>query len=217
MAGDELEVVRLRNDFYRDGFYKVLIALTMIVVAITLLVATSVYIYTQKPPPVTFLTDNDWRAFPPVPVNLSYPKTADLLQWVSEVLPDTFRYDFENYAKELEEAKQYFTDNGWSKMMAQLDTYANANVIQSSKLFLNANASAAPVILNQGIIDGRYGWWIQLPIVIHYSSVEKHYDTPLVFQVLVTRVSTLEDLTGIAIDNVVLVKKEIGGRNQKNG
>ena len=40
------------------------------------------------------------------------------------------------------------------------------------------------------LIDGRYGWWIQLPLKIHYSGLEKHSDASIVLQALVVRVPT---------------------------
>ena len=213
MAGEELEIVRLRNDFYRDGFYKVFIALMMTALAIVLLLATSFYLYTHKPPPVTFYTDSDLKAFPLVPVTDPYVKQADLIQWVSEVLPASFTFDFADYQKQLKQLQQYYTPKGWAALATQLDIYANAKMIDSTKLFVNASASGTPTIPNQGMIDGRYGWWIQLPLKIHYSNLEKHYDTSISLQALVVRVPTTNNLTGLAIDNVIVsAPKPKGGQ-----
>lgn len=210
MAGDdELQVVRLRNEFYRDGFYKVIIAFVMIMTAIGMLGGISVYLFLQKPAPVSFLTDGEWRAFPPVPLDKSYKKTPDLLQWVSDTLPSLFNYDFINYQSEQRKLKQYFTDDGWKKFTALLSTYANANVVQTAKLFVNSEATGSPIILNQGLLAGRYGWWVQMPIVIHYSNTDRHYDSSVVLQVLIVRVSTLDNLSGIAIDNMVETKPPV--------
>ncbi|MDR3478908.1 MAG: DotI/IcmL/TraM family protein [Gammaproteobacteria bacterium] len=206
MAGDELQVVRLRNEFYRDGFYKVIIAFAMILIAIFMLGGISVYLFLQKPAPVSFVTDNEWRAFPPVPLDQPYKKAPDLLQWVNDVLPSLFTYDFISYKSEQSKLREYFTDDGWKKLNALLATYANVNVIQSAKLFVNSEATGSPVIVNQGLLAGRYGWWVQMPIVIHYSNVERHYDSSLVLQALVVRTSTLDNLSGIAIDNLIEVK-----------
>jgi intracellular multiplication protein IcmL len=214
MAGEELEIVRLRNDFYRDGFYKVFIALMMTILSVVLLLATSFYLYTHKPAPVTFYTDSDLRAFPLVPVTEPYVKQADLIQWVSEVIPSAFTFDFIDYQKQLKQLQQYFTPKGWGILATQLDIYANAKTIDTTKLFVNAGASGTPTIPNQGLIDGRYGWWIQLPLKIHYSNLEKHYDTSIVLQALVVRVPTTNNLTGLAIDNVIVTQPKGGQASQ---
>jgi intracellular multiplication protein IcmL len=214
MAGEELEIVRLRNDFYRDGFYKVFIALMVAALAVVLLLATSFYLYTHKPAPVTFYTDSDLRAFPLVPVTEPYVKQADLIQWVSEVLPASFTFDFVDYQKQLKQLQQYYTPKGWAALATQLNQFANAKQIDTTKLFVNAGASGTPTIPNQGLIDGRYGWWIQLPLKIHYSGLEKHSDASIVLQALVVRVPTTNNLTGLAIDNVIVSLPKGGQASQ---
>lgn len=206
MAEDELHIVHLRNDFYRDGFYKVITALLLIVAAIILLILTSLYLFFQKPSPVTFATDNEWRILPPIPLNQPYVKTADLLQWASEILPQSLTFRFTDYAVQLQGLKPYYTDNGWAKLQDMLTTYANLPVLQSSKLFVNATAAGAPVIINQGLIDDKYSWWVQMPIKINYIGVDKSYNSSIVLQALVVRAPTLNNLSGIIIDNLVVTK-----------
>ncbi len=216
MAENELHIVRLRNDFYRDGFYKVITALLLIASAIILLVITSLYLFFLKPSPVTFATDNEWRVLPPVPLNQPYLKTADLLQWVSDVLPLSFTFRFTDYAVQLKALEPYYTPNGWAKLQGLLSVYANLPVLESAKLFANASASGAPVIVNQGLIDGKYSWWVQMPLKINYSSAEKSYNSSIVLQALVVRAPTLNNLSGIIIDNVI-VTKDLGGKTRANG
>jgi hypothetical protein len=221
MAAEEMDVVRLRSEFTRDGFYKVFIALVMMVAAIILLVAVSFSLYVEKPTPVTFETDADWRVFPPVPVNQAYVSSADLLQWVSTVLPQSFSFDFVGYKNEMNDLPQYYTQNGFKKLTDLLNTYANEQTIQDSRLFIQARPSSAPSVFNQGLINqgelsGSYGWWVQMPVVMHYSSPNKIYDTPLAIQVLVVRIPTLNDLTGIAIEDITVSKAQ-GGLTRNNG
>jgi intracellular multiplication protein IcmL len=217
MAGDELQTIRLRNDFYRDGFNKVLLALLMILAAIILLGFISVYLFIQKPEPVTFVTDNEWRVVPPVPVDQPYLINADLLQWVSNTVPKLFIFDFISYTNQLKALRQYFTANGWKKYLALVDTYANVNTVQGTKLFINASPAAGPVIFNQGILpEGEFGWWIQMPLNINYSSNTRKDETDITLKALVIRVPTLNNLSGVAIDNIIVSKGE-GGLVSNNG
>lgn len=220
MAGEELEIVRLRKDFYRDGFYKVFIALAMMAAAVFLLLAVSFSLYLEKPNPVTFDTDMDWRVFPSVPVNQPYISTADLLQWISMALPASFSFDFLNYAAEYNDLPHYYTQNGWKKLSDLLLIYANPKTVQDAKLFIQASPSAAPTIFSQGLINsgelaGKYGWWVQMPTHIRYSNAEKMYTTPVVIKALVIRVPTLNDLTGVAIEDI-LISKVQGGKAHNN-
>ena len=81
MAEEELQLVNLRDDFYRDGFYKALTAFVVLLVAILLLIAAVLYLQLSKPAPVFFSTGDEYRTVAPVPVNQSYLTLPDLLQW----------------------------------------------------------------------------------------------------------------------------------------
>jgi intracellular multiplication protein IcmL len=217
MAEKELEIIRLRNDFYRDGFYTIFIALLVTILVLVVLIATSIYLYTHKPPPVTFYTDSDLRAFPLQPVTEPYVKQADLIQWVSEVLPASFTFDFINYQTQLKNLQPYFTPAGWTALTALLEKHIDVKTLQTNKLFVNARAGGAPTIPNQGLIDGRYGWWIRSRMKINYSSLERRYDTSIIIEALVVRVPTTNNLTGIAIDNIHEIATEsVSGQGRAN-
>lgn len=208
MTNEELQVVRLRNDFYSDGLYKVLIAGGMIIAAIGLLIAISVYLFTEKPHPVTFAADNDWRILAPVPLDKPYLETPDLIQWVSNAIPAMFSYDFINYDAQLKSMNQYFTSDGWKKFLDLVGNYANHDNIFNQKLFVNASAAGAPFVLNQGLLQGRYAWWVQMPITVSYSNYQKASSQSLNIQALVVRISTVDNLYGVAIDNILVPKSE---------
>lgn len=206
MAVDESEVIRLRDDFYRDGFNKVLISLVIIITAIVFLILLSIYIYTSKPPPVNFKTDNEWRILAPVPLNEPYLSTADLIQWVSTALPGSISFDFINYTKNLQNAAQYFTNNGWPKFLDLVNQYANYNNVINNKLFVSGTAAGAPFILNQGMLEGKYGWWVQMPLMVNNVSFAGNSNQEIMIQALVVRVPTLNNISGVGIDNLIVNK-----------
>lgn len=210
MAESELRVVRLRDDFYQDGFYKIVAALLMIAAAILLLVGLCFYLISMRPAPVVFHTDNDWRAFPPVPIDQPYMQSTDLLQWVSNAVPAAFTVDFLHYKKQLASFAPHFTTNGLKKLIDLLNTYANEQIVENGRLYVQTSPSGAPIIRSAGLTEGKYGWWVELPIKIAYTGVGRNNAVSLVLQVLVIRVSTLNDLSGVAIDDI-LVQKNAGG------
>ena len=215
MANEELQIVRLRDDFYRDGFYRVLLAIAMIALSIGLLIAVSSYVFLTKPAPVVFPVGKEWRVLSPVPVDQPYLRTSDLIQWVSNVIPSAFTYDFIGYPEQLKDVTQYFTPNGWRKFLEILNTYVNYNAILKSKMFVNASAAGAPFVVNKGMLVGRYSWWVEVPITINYNTNSKSSNQPLVMQVLVVRVPTLNNLYGVGIDNIVVPKEEDNQADKK--
>ncbi len=204
MAVEELQIIRLKKDFNKDGFRKILFILGVLIAAVVLLIATSLYLLLNVPAPVKFSTDNEWRIVKPVPVEKPYLAQSDLVQWVSDVLPKLFNYDFINYKSELQKNEQYFTGNGWKKFLGVLNTYAAYTLVDSAKLFITSNADGAPFVVNQGLLGGRYSWWMQMPVKINYSAGQIQ---TLDLQVLVVRVSTLDNLYGVEIENMLVLEK----------
>ena len=207
MAGDELRSVSLRDDFYRDGYYKALTAAGVLLLAIALLVSVSLYLQLSKPAPVVFATGDEFRTLIPVPVNKPYLSTPELIQWTSDVLPQIFTFDFTNYNQQLKNYSSYFTANGLKNYTDQLRMYADYTAVTARKLFVNASPGGAPFIVNQGLLpQGVYAWLIQMPLNLSYSSANRGTITPLVIQALVVRIPTLDNLSGVAIEKLTVTK-----------
>lgn len=202
MAEEELQVVRLKREFYRDGFTKILLAIALVLLTMGVLASLSVYLFVTKPDPVYFATDNEWRILPPVPVDRAYLSNPELLQWVGKALPASFTYDFLNYKSQQQEVTEFFTSKGWQNLLGQLKNYhVDEDTLQKSKMFVNAQLTGAPFILNQGVLpDGRYAWRVQIPMNVSYSN--NLADRDLVIIALVVRVPTLDYLSGVGIEDL---------------
>ncbi|EKD70569.1 MAG: hypothetical protein ACD_46C00488G0006 [uncultured bacterium] len=204
MAEEEWHIVGLDDDFYRDSFGKVIFLSMSVCFAIVLLAGLSIYLHLNKPKPVNFAVGADWRIQPAVPIDRPYLSTPDLLQWVSDVLRKVFVLDFNQYNDQLKLSQQYFTSDGWSVFLNQLNNYANYNNVKVSKLFVNGTPAGAPFILNQGLLSGRYAWWVQMPIDLQYQGGASLPNRSLTLQILVVRIPTVNNLSGVAIDNVIV-------------
>lgn len=205
MAGEELNVVELDDNFYRDSIGRVVFVIISICTIIAALCLLSLYIYFDKPSPITFPVNDEMRVQAAVPLDQPYLNTPDLLQWVADVLPRSFILDFNFYNDQLSLISTNFTPDGWKTFLNQLNIYANYNNVQAYKLFVTATPSTAPFILRAGIIPetGKYGWWVQMQITINYAGFKPPANVTLTLQILVVRVSTLNNLQGVAIDNVI--------------
>ena len=217
MAEEELQLVRLRQEFYRDSFLKVLISIGLVLTTIAVVASLSVYLFITKPSPVFFSTDNEWRILPPVSVDQPYLSNPDLLQWVGQALPAAFTYDFLNYNSQQQEVTQYFTSKGWQNLLGQLNNYhIDANSLQKAKMFVNATLTGAPFILNQGVLpEGKYAWRVQIPMNVSYSNGVP--DRSLVVIALVVRVSTLDYLDGVGIEDLNITEAGHGNIVTTNG
>lgn len=210
MAEEETHVIELRDDFYRDSFSKLVLIIAGVGIGIFFLIVLSIYLYLDKPQPVSFPVSEEWRVQPPVPLNYPYLSVPEVLQWTADAMRRSFVYDFKNYNEQLKEAQQYFTPDGWQSFQNQLNIYASYNNVQTYKLFITGTPTSAPIKLDEGLLSGRYAWKIQLPMMLNYSGVNPPPAKALPLQIWVVRVSTLNNLIGVAIDNVQVDIKGTG-------
>lgn len=200
---DALVIVRNRNDFYRDNYRKIVGALLFFVLIITVLVAALIYIVTNPPQPRYFATTVDGRIKPLVPLDQPNIAQAALLQWAATAAVAAYTYNFVNYRQALQATSASFTPDGWSAFMEALDSSNNLNAVIAKKLVVSAVATGAPVILQQGILEGRYSWRIQMPMLITYQSASQFSRQSILVTLLITRVSTLNSPEGIGISQFI--------------
>lgn len=199
------DIVTLQDQFYCDSAGKVWFAIVSAGVLLLCMLALSIYLYRDQPPPITFKVEKEMRVLGSVPLSDPYLTSPEVLQWVTDVFMNVFTLDFNHYNAQLKRNSQSFTADGWKAFLNYLNTYANYNNVQAYKLFVNSSPAAAPIIDNQAVISesGKYGWWVRVPVNINYAGYKPPQNTTITFLVLVVRVSTLNNLNGVAIENVV--------------
>lgn len=204
MAEDALTAVTLRNRFYRDGQRKMILVLLVSMAANFVLAAILTYIITHPPAPKYFATSINGRITPLFPLNEPNQSDSAVLQWANQAAIAAFTYNFVNYRSELQAASGFFTSDGWDQFLTALQQSNNLDAVKAKKLIVSAVATRAPIILQKGILNGRYAWRVQMPILVTYQSASEFTQQNNVVTMLITRVSTLNSPRGIGISQFVV-------------
>jgi len=199
MPEDALELIKLRNNFYRDGYRRVLVILLLLIVVNCGLVGVVAYQASHVPPTQYFATSSDGRITRLHPLSQPVVSISALLQWANEAAVSAYTYNFVNFRKQLQQASQYFAPEGWRNFEDALKQSRNLETVRARKLVVTAVATGAPVVLDQGRINNRYSWKVQLPVLVTYQSSSTTYQQPLIITMIITRVPTLNVPKGIAI------------------
>ncbi len=196
---DAIATVMLRRNFYRDGQRKWIIILTILTGSNIVLAAILAYIITHPPEPRYFATSVNGRITPLVALNAPNQSDSAVLQWANQAAIAAFSYNFVNYRSELVASSGFFTAEGWDQFISALASSNNLEAVKAKKLVVSAVATSAPVILQKGILNGRYAWRIQMPMLVTYQSASEFSQQHLVVTMLVSRVDTLNSPRGIGI------------------
>lgn len=203
MADDAIEVVKLRNNFYRDSYKRVITALLLSVILIGVLASSLAYVVTHPPAPQYFATTINGRITPLIPLDQPNMPPSTLLQWANSAAIASYTYNFVNYRQELQAASEFFTPEGWQQFISALKASNNLNSVIDKKLVVSAVATGAPIVLDQGVIDGVYTWRVQMPMLVTYQSASQVARQKLTVTMVIQRISTLNSARGIGISSFV--------------
>lgn len=204
MAEDALTAVALRNNFYRDGQRKMIIVLLISMAANFVLASMLLYIILHPPAPKYFATSINGRITPLFPLNEPNQSDSAVLQWANQAAIAAYTYNFVNYRTELQASSGFFTAEGWDQFLTALQQSNNLDAVKAKKLIVSAVATRAPIILQKGLLNGRYAWRVQMPILVTYQSASEFSQQNNVVTMLITRVSTLNSPRGIGISQFVV-------------
>ena len=211
MPEDALIAVAMRNNFYRDGQRKVMLVLLFSFLCNVILSGILAYIITHPPAPKYFATSISGRITPLFALDEPNQSDSAILQWANQAAIAAFSYNFVNYRTELQASSGFFTAEGWDQFLKALDDSNNLVAVKAKKLIVSAVATKAPVILQKGLLNGRYAWRVQMPILVTYQSASEFSQQSNVVTMLISRVSTLNSPRGIGISQFVVGPAGSGG------
>lgn len=196
--------VGLRRNYSKDGLKSILFSMLMATIVITFLILLLAYIVSHPPEPAYFATSVSGRITPIISLNEPNQSDSAVLQWANQAAIASYTYNFVNYSEELKAASIYYTSKGWQQFMTALEQSNNLATVQSKKLIVSAVATRAPIILEKGMLSGRYSWRVQMPVLVTYQSASEFTQQNIVVTMLITRISTIESPRGIGIAQIIV-------------
>lgn len=203
-----LELVILRNTFYRDNYKRALTALVLIVIINCILAASIFYVVTNPPKPEYFATTDDGRMINWHPLNDPVVTDDFIVQWTTNATRKAFSLDYLHWRQQLEDASKYFTSQGWKYFLQSFKQSNNLETLTNLKMVSDAVVTGAPKILQKAVLDGVYAWKVQMPILVTYSNMGKSIPMPMTVTLIVMRVPVEQNSDRIAINNFLPVLQD---------
>lgn len=193
--------VIVRNEFYRDGYRSILkIAVIEAMIILALVGAMYFIIETHQPENRYFATTEDGRLVPMVPLsepNLSVPA---LMSWSAQAATEVMTFGFNDYKRRLQEASRHFTRVGWAGFTTALEKSRIIEMVETNQQVVSAAPASAPILISEGVVNGRYEWQVQIPLVITYQAGASVRSDRLSVTMTIVRVPKLESSNGVGIE-----------------
>ncbi|MDF2529143.1 MAG: hypothetical protein K0Q57_23 [Gammaproteobacteria bacterium] len=201
MANGSLELVKLRSDFYKDNFRRMVWVLLISLLLNVVLVFTLIFLGHQQPRTYYFATTTQGTLIPVVP--LVEPNMSDtaVTSWVSNNLPQIYALDFVHYRTQLQGMEGLFTPYGWTQFLQASSPLLN-NIV-SQKLVLSATLTNVPIIVQKGTINGVYSWQVQVPLLIATQAGDQQSTQNVIVRLIVQRVNNIASQQLLGISQIV--------------
>ncbi|MDC3181199.1 type IVB secretion system apparatus protein IcmL/DotI [Gammaproteobacteria bacterium] len=203
MSDDVLETVQLRTDFYKDGYRKLATIVLVLGIANILMVFALLSTYSKPDEVRFFATSSDGRIIPVQPLNLPGKTSAEIIDWSVRAATKVYSYDYVNYRDDLRSVSSMFTGKGWQSFQETLTRSRTLKTVVAEKLVMNAEPTGAASILEQGVLDNRYTWKVQVPILVRMQG-NTEMRIPVLVTLLVQRVSLVDNPEGIGIIQMII-------------
>lgn len=201
-----VERIVLRNNFYRDNYHRLMLICIGLIFICTCLLFWAFYERAKKPMPRYFATTYDGKLIPLIPLNQANLTDNELLQWAVEAAVACYSFNYENYRKALQDARIFFTKEGYEFFMRALNDSNNLQAVIEKKMIVSAKPTGAAVVLNQGAKQGLYSWDVKLPMEISYRNETTPIRQYVVLTMRIVRTSTLESPSGVGIVSYVVTE-----------
>lgn len=199
MAENSVELVRLRNNFYRDNYRRVMKLLFVLSVIIVFLLVVIGYLLKNQPTPKYFATTQSGRIIQVIPLNDPMVSSEALLNWASQIATAAYSYSFVDYREKIQALEPSFTGNGWQEFLRRLKESGNIEAIEQRRMIVSAVVASTPIIVHQGMLDGRYAWKVQVPISATFVVGGKQVPRGYLVTMTIIRVPTLQNVNGVAV------------------
>jgi intracellular multiplication protein IcmL len=147
-----------------------------------------------------FATTEDGRLVPMVALsepNLSVPA---LMSWSAQAATEVMTFGFNDYKRRLQQASKNFTRLGWVSFTSALEKSRILERVEANGQVVSAAPASAPILISEGVVNGRYQWQVQVPLVVTYQAGSSVRDDRMLVTLLLVRVPKLESPNGVGIE-----------------
>jgi intracellular multiplication protein IcmL len=206
MALKGLGSVVIRNEFYRDGYRSLLkIAVIEAMIIIALIAVMFYVIHIHQPENRYFATTEDGRLVPMVGLNEPNLSTPALMSWTAQASTEVMTFGFNDYRRRLQEASRNFTKIGWASFTSALEKSRIIEMVEAKQQVVTAAPRSAPILISEGLQNGRYQWQVEMPLVVTYQAGSQTRADNLLLTLLIVRVPKLESPNGVGIEQWVAI------------
>jgi len=192
-----------RDSLARDRYEFLLKSIYLLIAALAISVVANVYLGTRPVQFRYFTTDPQGGIREILALNRPVQGVEEVLNWTTQVVTKSYSLSFANYAQQLDDLKNDYTDGGWLGYQQALTRAGFIDSLLNNQYVTSAVPQKAPVVVAEGLVNGVYGWRLQVPIIVTFQSASSQASQTINVEVTVVRRPETENPKGLGIAQIV--------------
>ncbi len=142
---------------------------------------------------------------PNIPVDQPLPTPP--WSWVSNAVSDIMSFSYTDYQRRLQQSSKHFTKAGWESFAASIQRTRIIDLVAAQQLMVSGKVDA-PQVIQEGAMNGKYIWVVQMPLTITYQGKETHTDKAYI-TLVIDRENSPASPDGLAIAKWTQINAEL--------
>ncbi len=136
-------------------------------------------------------------------VSLPYPNMgrSAVSDWVSGAVSQIMTFGFNDIDQRFGVSQHLFTPSGWESFRKALIASGLIKNIMSTQQIITSVPQSVPVLKKEGLIDGRYSWVFDVPLLMTFRAGANKKMTVATVHVVVQKISPLENPRALGISS----------------
>ena len=149
-----------------------------------------------------FASDNG-RIIPLIPLSRPHLKQSEVVQIARDTVNKSFTLDFLNWRSQFEGLRPLYTRDGFSSFLKSVNDNSILDTIKKRRMNM-AISSGTGVLTKEGVADGIYVWYVEIPIEIRLTGqTSEQPPQRFLAKVRMERTSTLDNLNGVQVGQII--------------
>ncbi len=204
--------IRLRNRFFFMMYrYSTMVFLTSLLCFISAIIFL-IFFLRQPIPPQYIPTLEDGRYIQLEPLS-TCKSDQEVQKFMFDAVKKLYRYDYINYAEQIQEATNYFTPAGWNEYLTSFQNSNTLNAVKQNKWVVTSKLNSLPSIIEKKNAGNICVFDLQMPILVSYIGETGQEEKGIVYM-RVIRQSVIDNADGLGITKIVFQKEN--QQNQQN-
>ena len=103
-----------------------------------------------------------------VPLEKPHRVGSEIANWVMAVVGEAMNFESNDYEAEIKQHSVVFDTIGLQQYREFLEVRGISKVASAENLTVTSYVEGVPLLLNEGVIKGRYRWLFRVPVVMTY-------------------------------------------------